>query len=419
MEAIEPRRGCEVDLRSLLIACLAVPSLISSGSIIAQEKNQKVVMPAARVLVGNSEMAAHDESASVTTWDLWEGYKRGFLEESGRIVDHDDGARTTSEAQAYGLFFALVANDRPAFEHILQWTQTHLASGDLTSNLPAWLWGCGPDGKWHVLDKNPASDADLWMAYTLIQAGRLWQEPGFVKLGDAIAGHVAEQSVVKMPTLGMVLLPAPVGFNSKQYVELNPSYMPVQLLYGLALALPHGPWLQLADNTPAIVRHASPHGFALDWVKYSTDKGWEPGTGPASEPRASFDAIRVYLWAGMADPHTRGRKELLASLRGMSSYMQTNFYPPMIVSADGKVGAEHAGVGYSAALLPFLKAVGDNRALTLQLSRLDIARRPQNTLYGDPPRYYDQNLALFGTGWVQNLFRFNAEGTLEVRWRSK
>jgi len=406
-------------LRTLLITCLAVQSLVSLGSIGAQERDQMLAKPAVQSPATEPSAAVPANSSSILTWDLWRDYKRGFLEESGRVVDHDDGGRTTSEAQAYGLFFALVANDRPAFDRILQWTQTNLAAGDLTANLPAWLWGCDSDGKWHILDRNPASDADLWMAYTLLQAGRLWEEPGFIKLGDAIASHVAEQSVVRMPGAGTVLLPAPVGFASKEYVELNPSYLPVQLLYGLAAALPDGPWAQIADNTPAIVRHASPHGCVLDWVKYSTEKGWEPGRGPATDSRASFDAIRVYLWAGMTDPHTRGRKELLAALQGMRTYMKDNFYPPMIVSAEGKVTAERAGVGYSAALLPFLKTVGDDRALTLQLSRLEIARKPQSALYGDPPRYYDQNLALFGTGWVQDLFRFSAEGALEVRWRSR
>lgn len=405
-------------MRILLIACLAVSTLISTGPLLAQEKDQQPEKPNARVEVDRTETEVRSESARVP-WELWEAYKRGFLDESGRIVDHDDGARTTSEAQAYGLFFALVADDRPAFERILQWSQTNLAAGDLTTNLPAWLWGCDPQGKWHVLDANPASDADLWMAYTLIQAGRLWQEPGFVKLGDSIAGQVAEHSVVKMPGVGTVLLPAPVGFSSKDFVELNPSYMPLQVLYGLAAALPDGPWSEIAVSTPVIVRHASPHGFVLDWVRYSKDKGWEPGKGPESEPRASFDAIRVYLWAGMMAPHTRGRKELLAALHGMSSYMHNNFYPPMIVSVEGKVGAERAGLGYSAALLPFLKVVGDSRAMSLQSSRLDISRKPQSNLYGDPPRYYDQNLALFGIGWVQNLFEFTAEGALEVRWRSK
>jgi endoglucanase len=194
----------------------------------------------------------------------------------------------------------------------------------------------------------------------------------------------------------------------------------VQILYGLAAALPNGPWMQIAENTPAIVKHASPRGFVLDWVRFSTDKGWEPGRGPAEQPKASFDAIRVYLWAGMLDPHTHGHKQILDALQGMHVYMtnQNNFYPPMIVSVEGKV-EERAGVGYSAALLPFLSSQGDTRALTLQLSRLEIARKNGSGLYGNPPRYYDQNLAMFGVGWIDNVFRFTPEGALEVRWRSK
>ena len=42
-------------------------------------------------------------------------------------------AQTVSEAQAYGLFFALVANDRPSFEKILKWTENNMAGGDLTA----------------------------------------------------------------------------------------------------------------------------------------------------------------------------------------------------------------------------------------------------------------------------------------------
>jgi endoglucanase len=38
-------------------------------------------------------------------------------------------------------------------------------------------------------------------------------------------------------------------------------------------------------------------------------------------------------------------------------------------------------------------------------------------LYGRPARYYDENLALFGTGWMERRFRFGREGELEVSWR--
>ena len=45
-------------------------------------------------------------------WPLWESYAKSSFDGQGRIVDHSAGDRTTSEGQAYGMFFALVANDR-------------------------------------------------------------------------------------------------------------------------------------------------------------------------------------------------------------------------------------------------------------------------------------------------------------------
>src|SRR5262245_59484834 len=75
---------------------------------------------------------------------LWKSYTAQFMDDQTRVIDHDDGERTTSEAQAYSMFFALVANDRPRFDRLLQWTELNLASGDLAAHLPAWLWGRDP-----------------------------------------------------------------------------------------------------------------------------------------------------------------------------------------------------------------------------------------------------------------------------------
>src|SRR5882757_11239868 len=61
-------------------------------------------------------------------WPLWESYTSNAFDAQGRIVDHSAGDRTTSEGQAYGMFFALVANDRARFEKLLNWTQDNLAS---------------------------------------------------------------------------------------------------------------------------------------------------------------------------------------------------------------------------------------------------------------------------------------------------
>ena len=92
-------------------------------------------------------------------WPLWERYAQNAIDPQGRVIDHSAQDRTTSEGQAYGMFFALVANDRTRFDKILGWTEVNLAQGDLTLHLPAWNWGKNPDGSWKTIDPNPASDA--------------------------------------------------------------------------------------------------------------------------------------------------------------------------------------------------------------------------------------------------------------------
>lgn len=181
-------------------------------------------------------------------------------------VDRDASGRTTSEGQAYAMTFSLVANDRPRFDALLGWTERNLAAGDLTLHLPAWLWGCGENDVWGVLDANSASDADVWMAYALLEAGRAWNEPPYTSLGTALANRIASSETVDIPELGVVLLPAPNGFRHENSVRLNASYLPLQLFIRLAQVMPDGPWRRIADRIPAVVRHSSPSGFPADWL---------------------------------------------------------------------------------------------------------------------------------------------------------
>ena len=147
-------------------------------------------------------------SASAADWPLWEAYLQGFLQKDGRVIDRSCGAdSTTSEAQAYTLFFALLANDRARFAQLLNWTQNNLAAGDLTRQLPAWCWGVDKTGHWRVLDNNSASDANMWLAYTLLQAGSLWQAPRYTRLGQALLVNIKTQEVLVLPGLGPMLLP--------------------------------------------------------------------------------------------------------------------------------------------------------------------------------------------------------------------
>jgi endoglucanase len=132
--------------------------------------------------------------------------------------------------QAYGLFFALVANDRRTFDTILAWTENNLAQGDLSAHLPAWL-GRAPDGAWRVLDANAASDADLWIAYTLVEAGR-WHERSYPRAA-LLAKRVLDTETASVPGLGLTLLPGPTGFKlANGQWRVNPSYSPPQVIRG-------------------------------------------------------------------------------------------------------------------------------------------------------------------------------------------
>jgi endoglucanase len=349
-------------------------------------------------------------------WVLWDSYATRFMTRDGRIVDPATANRTSSEAQAYGMFFALVANDRTRFEQLLQWTVNNLANGDIAAHLPAWNWGEAPDGSWAVLDRNSASDADLWMAYTLLEAGKIWGEPRFTLAGQRLAEVVARLEVVDVPRLGTMLLPGFRDFKVDNKVFLNPSYTPLQVLLGIATHCPQGPWRGIAANVPRLIKASAPRGVALDWVSYGP-KGVAL-EGPAGRKAvAGYDAIRVYLWAGMLPKGVAGRGDLLASLSGMSRILARRRVPPAVIDLNGAIENEHGSVGFSAALIPFLIARGEGQTAAQQKERVSAAWNRATGLYGANPGYYDQNLILFANGWLENRYRFGADGSLNLLWR--
>ena len=167
------------------------------------------------------------QAAASCDWPEWQQFKQHYISEQGRVIDTSSPKKiTTSEGQSYGLFFALVANDRPTFENILQWTQNNLAQGDLSARLPAWLWGMKEKDKngkqeWGVLDTNSASDSDLWIAYSLMEAGRLWKVRSYQSLGFLLLQRIAREEVAELPGFGEMLLPGRVGFAHSPVWTVN------------------------------------------------------------------------------------------------------------------------------------------------------------------------------------------------------
>jgi endo-1,4-beta-D-glucanase Y len=356
-------------------------------------------------------------------WPLWEQYTQHFIDDQGRVIDHNSQERTTSEGQGYALFFSLVDNDRPRFDKLLHWTEANLAAGDLTERLPGWNWGKAPDGNWRILDPNPAADADLWIAYSLLEAGRLWHDERYERIGTAMATRISHEEVALIPGLGTTLIAGAHGFHPDPASWIvNPSYLPPPLLVRMAQLDPAGPWASILASLKPLLARGSGAGYAMDWVAAGTtiapsETPAQLAAGVKDQPAiGSYDAIRVYLWLGISDASTPGLHDLLGDVSGMATYLQSQPIPPERVDGAGKVLGPNGPAGFSAAVFPYLIAKGMSAQAKAQLDRAMGTRNPATGLIGHG-EYYDQNLALFATGWSEERYRFDREGRLKMRWK--
>lgn len=356
-----------------------------------------------RLTFGMLLLCAFGASAACE-WPAWQQYKQFYISDEGRVIDPSSPNRiTTSEGQSYGLFFALVANDRPAFDKLLEWTENNLAAGDLSAHLPAWLWGEDDKKRWTVLDTNTASDADLWIAYNLLEAGRLWKSRRYQTLGTLLLQRIGREEVADIPGLGLMLLPGKVGFVAQDRWRLNPSYLPPQLLARFAAL--NGPWRAMQKTNQRLLLETAPHGFSPDWVVWQAGKGWQPDTVKPNV--GSYDAIRVYLWVGMLADDDEHKAALVKQLLPMAqSTAQQGVPPEKTDTASGKTSGD-GPVGFSAVMLPMLA----NQTAALDVQRQRINQHPP----GDDA-YFSASLTLFGQGWDQQRYRFNRQGELQPAW---
>ncbi|MBB5216300.1 cellulose synthase complex periplasmic endoglucanase BcsZ [Parapusillimonas granuli] len=339
-------------------------------------------------------------------WERWKHIGERMISPEGRVIDHsDDRLITTSEGQSYALFFALVDNDRALFRRLARWTEKNLAGGDFTSNLPSWLWGRRPSGEWGVLDENSAADSDLWIAYSLLEAGRLWQERSYTVLGTLLLQRMALEEAADPPGLGPVLLPGAQGFVHEGRWKLNPSYLPPQLASRAAAVLPGSPWDALASGAYRFLTGSAPKGLAPDWISW-TSKGFE--SLAEDENVGSYDAIRVYLWVGMLDDQAPRAAELKRHFKALRAHLSADGTPPEKIDVHRGVAQGEGPPGFSAALLPLFSGEPEAGALR---ARLEGAA-------GRDMGYYNQMLTLFGEGWDQGRYRFGADGRLIPRWET-
>lgn len=239
---------------------------------------------------------AGSQGKAVTPPGWWPLYRQRFLLPEGRIVDTGNHGVSHSEGQGYGMILALRAGDRAAFDAMAGWTQSVLGRSDMALH----SWRYDPTMANPVADPNNATDGDILIAWALMLAARRWGNSAHAQRSEAIRAAIRQHCVAQRYGR-MVLMPGLVGFATANALTFNPSYYAWPALDAFQAEDGAGAWSQVMADGTALVRLArfGPDQLPTDWV----DLTGRDAMAPARDrpPRFGFDAVRVALYAQMAD----------------------------------------------------------------------------------------------------------------------
>ncbi|MDP1617995.1 glycosyl hydrolase family 8 [Phenylobacterium sp.] len=235
---------------------------------------------------------------------LWDVFKARFLAPDGRILDTTGGGVSHTEGQGFSMFLAVLHKDRSAFDRMWDWTQDHLARPE--DELFSWRYD--PRAPEPVSDPNNATDGDIFLAWALLRAGRLWNDGRYAQSSERIRTAIRRRLVVEMGGRRL-LSPGLDGFRKDGFLTYNPSYFVAPALQAFQRAEPNSGWSRIIADGLAEAQAArfGPLGLPADWTR-RTERG-QSLLEPDRPPRFGFDALRApfYLaWAGFRDhPQTR------------------------------------------------------------------------------------------------------------------
>src|SRR6266516_4485179 len=187
------------------------------------------------------------------------GFLAAYARPDGRVVRPDQGGDTVSEGQAYGMLLAETAGNHDALARIWKWTRDHLQLGD-----GLFAWHADAAGK--VVGQQPASDADLLIAWALLR----YHGPGAAawhRDGRRVANAILAREVTTGPGGVPVLTAGP--WASGRPASLDPSYWSLTALNGLAQLTGRQEWGSLAAGAVTLTSELTRNGQLLppDWAE--------------------------------------------------------------------------------------------------------------------------------------------------------
>ncbi len=233
-----------------------------------------------------------------------------FIKNDSFIIDPYNNNRITTEAQGYGLLFALQRNDKRLFDSILKWTNEHMKN---SNGLFGWLYNK------KLLDSNNATDADLFIAFALFRAYDRWGDERYLKEAKSILLKIKELIVpVCWDRVNFLLLPGEYGFIKNDKIEIFPSYY-IHFIFRYFYKRTSNPlWKDLLDYTYSFAGDILTDKMIFSLYKKRFFLG----------DKVSMDVYRVILYAYLDNPENIGFYK--KSFKEIDSFFKSNGYIPLV-----------------------------------------------------------------------------------------
>jgi endoglucanase len=310
-----------------------------------------------------------------------------YVRDGGRVVRPDQGGDTVSEGQAYGMLLAEVAGDDAAFARIWRWTRQHLQQRD-------GLFAFHADATGKVIGSEPASDADLLIAWALLRyhgsGASAWHSAGR-RVANAVLAHEVTAGPGGMP----VLTAGP--WATGRPASLDPSYWSLAALQGLARLTGRPEWRRMAAGAVTLTRQLTQGGRLLppDWAELTAAGAVRPEPAPnGSQPQTQYglDAQRTVAWfEASCDPQARS-----LAARWWPLLRAGNRAQALALSQRGSVLDGTPAVLPMVAAAAAAKAAGDGAQAQRLLRRAAAQQRDHPTYYGGA--WYALGEAMLTTG---------------------
>lgn len=289
----------------------------------------------------NHDGRAAEESA--------ESFLDTYVDQTGRVVRHDQGGDTVSEGQAYALLLAVAMEDRERFDRVWAWTKDNLQRPD---KLFSWHWDSG------VVDEQSAADADLDVARALVLAGGQFDDPGLTRAGVGVGRQILEQETVVIN--GQRLLMPGSWANQRPPVSFNPSYVSPGATQVLFRASKDRRWKDVERGSRMLVQRLSAEQTPPDWVTVDAEGTPRPDDSRSTE---GWDAVRIPI--RHAESCVSADRRIAGSLAARFDAAQSSSSVTWIARAASR------------------SAAGEETKAAEALQRATEERRRHPTYYGD------------------------------------